>query len=141
MKSIGALAVVTVALTTAPAWAQQAGATLDAATAGRFAALTLACVQKEYPSKITHVLNSPDDVTAPHELTPALILDFARGVDPALTAMVVANPPQTPDHQFWRVAADWNRDRQDGWQARAAGGHWLGSFATYLTTRRGIVPP
>jgi hypothetical protein len=71
MKSIVTLAVLTVALTAAPTWAQQAAATLDAPTAGRFAALTLACVQKEYPNKITHVLNSPDDVKAPHELTPA----------------------------------------------------------------------
>lgn len=38
---------------------------------GRLAALALACVQKEYPNKIAHVLNSPEDVKAPHELTPA----------------------------------------------------------------------
>jgi hypothetical protein len=44
---------------------------LDEATAGRFAALALACVQKEYPNKIAHVLNSPEDVKAPHELTPS----------------------------------------------------------------------
>jgi hypothetical protein len=44
---------------------------LDEATAGRFAALALACVQKEYPNKIAHVLNSPEDVKAPHDLTPA----------------------------------------------------------------------
>jgi hypothetical protein len=44
---------------------------LDADTAGRFARLALACVQKEFPNKIAHVLNSPDDVKAPHELTPA----------------------------------------------------------------------
>jgi len=44
---------------------------LDAATASRFAALALACVQKEYPNKIAHVLNSPADVKPPHELTPA----------------------------------------------------------------------
>ena len=56
---------------TAPAWAQRASPPLDAATAGRFAALALACVQKEYPNKISHVLNSPDDIKAPHELTPA----------------------------------------------------------------------
>jgi len=56
---------------TASAWAQRASAPLDAATAGRFAALALACVQKEYPNKISHVLNSPDDIKAPHELTPA----------------------------------------------------------------------
>jgi hypothetical protein len=46
-------------------------APLDQATASRFAALALACVQKEYPNKIAHVLNSADDVKAPHELTPA----------------------------------------------------------------------
>ena len=57
-------------LAAAPARAQHV-ATLDPATAGRFAALALACVQKEYPNKITHILNSPDDVKAPHELTPA----------------------------------------------------------------------
>src|SRR6185312_12842091 len=28
-------------------------------------------VQKEYPNKISHILNSPADVKAPHELTPA----------------------------------------------------------------------
>lgn len=44
---------------------------LDAATAGRFAALALACVQKEYPNKVAHVLNSPADVKPPHDLTPA----------------------------------------------------------------------
>src|SRR6476469_8399787 len=49
----------------------QQRATLDAPTAARFAALALACVQKEYPNKIAHVLNSADDVKAPHELTPA----------------------------------------------------------------------
>jgi hypothetical protein len=31
----------------------------------------LACVQKEYPNKIAHVLNSPADVKPPHDLTPA----------------------------------------------------------------------
>ena len=44
---------------------------LDVATAGRFAGLALACVQKEYPNKIAHVLNSPNDVKPPHELTPS----------------------------------------------------------------------
>jgi hypothetical protein len=66
-------ALLAVALAPASAWAQRASASppLDAATAGRFAALALACVQQEYPNKISHVLNSPDDVKAPHELTPA----------------------------------------------------------------------
>jgi hypothetical protein len=44
---------------------------LDEAQAGRFAELALACVHKEYPNKIAHVLNSPADVKPPSELTPA----------------------------------------------------------------------
>src|SRR6476620_3629013 len=70
MKFIAATAALTVAVTPA-ASAQQATTKLEAVTAGRFAALALACVQKEYPNKIAHVLNSADDVKAPHELTPA----------------------------------------------------------------------
>ena len=58
-------------LAPALALAQQAAPTLNAPTAGRFAALALACVQKEYPNKIAHIMNSPADVKAPHELTPA----------------------------------------------------------------------
>jgi len=38
---------------------------------GRSAELALACVHKEYPNKIAHVLNGDADVRAPHELTPA----------------------------------------------------------------------
>ena len=71
MKSIATLAVLSVALAAVPASAQQAAATIDAPTAGRFAALALSCVRKEYPNKISHVLTSPGDVRAPHELTPA----------------------------------------------------------------------
>src|SRR5262245_2586464 len=44
---------------------------LTVETAGRFAGLALGCVQKEYPNKITHILNSPADAKQPHELTPA----------------------------------------------------------------------
>ncbi len=43
----------------------------DAAAAQRFADLALGCVQKEYPNKIAHVLNSDKDVKPPRELTPA----------------------------------------------------------------------
>src|SRR6476620_10336561 len=70
MRPIVTFVVLSTALAGAPARAQHA-AKLDAPTAARFAALALACVQKEYPNKISHVLNSPDDVKAPHELTPA----------------------------------------------------------------------
>jgi len=43
----------------------------DAAAADRFARLALACVEKEYPNKISHVLNSDADVAPPRKLTPA----------------------------------------------------------------------
>jgi Protein of unknown function (DUF2891) len=43
----------------------------DAKAAERFAKLALACVHKEYPNKIAHVLNSDADVEPPRKLTPA----------------------------------------------------------------------
>jgi len=43
----------------------------DAKAAERFAKLALACVHKEYPNKISHVLNSDADVAPPRKLTPA----------------------------------------------------------------------
>jgi hypothetical protein len=42
-----------------------------ARAAERFAKLALACVEKEYPNKISHVLNSDTDVAPPRKLTPA----------------------------------------------------------------------
>jgi len=48
-----------------------AAATFDETAAERFAKLALACVSKEYPNKISHVLNSDTDVAPPHKLTPA----------------------------------------------------------------------
>lgn len=44
---------------------------LDEDTAGRFAALALDCVHREYPNKIAHVLDSDADVAPPRALTPA----------------------------------------------------------------------
>jgi len=43
----------------------------DANAALRFAKLALTCVHKEYPNKISHVLNSDADVAPPRKLTPA----------------------------------------------------------------------
>ncbi len=43
----------------------------DDKAAERFAKLALACVGKEYPNKISHVLNSDTDVAPPRKLTPA----------------------------------------------------------------------
>jgi len=43
----------------------------DAHNAERFAKLALECVRKEYPNKISHVLNSDADVAPPRKLTPS----------------------------------------------------------------------
>jgi hypothetical protein len=43
----------------------------DASASERFAKLALACVHKEYPNKISHVLNGDSDVAPPRKLTPA----------------------------------------------------------------------
>src|SRR5437016_3173050 len=45
--------------------------TLTSADAERFAALALDCVGREYPNKISHLLNSDADVGPPRRLTPA----------------------------------------------------------------------
>ena len=51
--------------------AAQESPTFSAEAAQRFAELALACVHKEYPNKISHVLASDADVKPPRELTPA----------------------------------------------------------------------
>jgi hypothetical protein len=45
--------------------------TFDEKAVERFAGLALACVGKQYPNKISHVLNSDADVAPPRKLTPA----------------------------------------------------------------------
>lgn len=46
------------------------GPRLDEAAVERFARLALDCIHREYPNKISHVLNSDRDVRPPRELTP-----------------------------------------------------------------------
>ncbi len=53
------------------AMAEDTAVKFDPAAAERFANLALGCVQKEYPNKINHNLNSDADVAPPRELTPA----------------------------------------------------------------------
>jgi hypothetical protein len=48
-----------------------AASDFDTGAAERFAKLALTCVGKEYPNKISHVLNSDTDVAPPRKLTPA----------------------------------------------------------------------
>ena len=55
----------------ASATADPSAGGFDTKAAERFAKLALACVHKEYPNKISHVLNSDADVAPPHKLTPA----------------------------------------------------------------------
>lgn len=47
-----------------------AQARLDGDTVGRFAQLALDCVHREYPNKISHVLQSDEDAQAPRQLHP-----------------------------------------------------------------------
>src|SRR5437870_8701032 len=56
---------------TASAAEKDAVPKFDEKAAERFAKLALACVEKEYPNKISHVLNSDKDVAPPRKLTPA----------------------------------------------------------------------
>src|SRR4029077_18286771 len=51
--------------------AADASPKFDAAAAERFARLALGCFDKEYPNKISHVMNSDADVAPPRKLTPA----------------------------------------------------------------------
>jgi hypothetical protein len=64
------LAALVVVVPVAPAGAQSSNGDLDPATARRFAELALDCLHREYPNKISHVLNSDGDVHPPRELTP-----------------------------------------------------------------------
>jgi Protein of unknown function (DUF2891) len=51
--------------------AQEAELALTDGGADRFAALVLACVRREYPNKLDHVMNGAGEVRAPRELHPA----------------------------------------------------------------------
>jgi len=50
--------------------------TLDKTIASRFASLALAHVQREYPNKLDHVLNGPEDLRAPSVLHPIFYGSF-----------------------------------------------------------------
>ncbi len=68
MKTLAAVLVLLSSI--AATRAENSDPKFDAATAERFARLALACVDKEYPNKISHVLNSDADVAPPRKLTP-----------------------------------------------------------------------
>ncbi len=51
--------------------AEETSSKFDSKAAVRFADLALACINKEFPNHISHVLNSDADVAPPRTLTPA----------------------------------------------------------------------
>lgn len=55
----------------APTIARAQAPSFDAPSAARFADLALACVAKEYPNKIAHVMAGDGDAKPPRQLTPA----------------------------------------------------------------------
>lgn len=78
---IAAMATLAVVCASCSPGAEEGGGTKDTAMAAdrpapvttedRFAALALDCVHREYPSKISHVLNSAEDAKPPRDLFPA----------------------------------------------------------------------
>lgn len=65
----------------------------------RFARLALSCVHKEYPNKISHVLNDDGDAKPPHELTPAFYgcFDWHSSVHGHwLLARILKTDPSSP---------------------------------------------
>ena len=65
------LFLVLLALTLASMAAEDAAPKFDEQAAERFVRLALACVHREYPNKLSHLLNSDADVAPPCKLTPA----------------------------------------------------------------------
>src|ERR1700732_1481697 len=68
---VSSVVVVAAGTAASPEEATPSDGGFDAKAAERFAKLALACVHKEYPNKIAHVLNSDADVAPPRKLTPA----------------------------------------------------------------------
>lgn len=86
---------------------QQSSPALDLASETRFADLALACVHKEYPNKIAHVLNGDGDVKAPRGLTPAFYgcYDWHSSVHGHwLLARLARRHPHTPVAERARAA-------------------------------------
>ena len=71
MKFAAFIAFLCTFLTGLSASAADNASQFDIKAAERFANLALACAHKEYPNKISHLLNSDADVAPPRKLTPA----------------------------------------------------------------------
>ena len=93
----------------APAAPAAPAATVDAAAAGRFARLALECVHKEYPNKISHVLQGDADARPPRQLFPVFYgcYDWHSAVHGHwLLARLARTFPQAPFAAEARAALD-----------------------------------
>ena len=70
-RHVAATGLLLLVMTTKSGLAVGGAPTIDADVAGRFARLALDCVEREYPNKISHLLNGDADARPPRELTPA----------------------------------------------------------------------
>jgi hypothetical protein len=108
----------------------------------RSAELALACVHKEYPNKIAHVLNGDVDVKPPRELTPAFYgcYDWHSSVHGHwLLTRVARIHPAAPFAVRARAALDKSLT-----PANIAGGalpEWSGSRLVRAAVRLGVAPP
>ncbi|MEM9085918.1 MAG: DUF2891 domain-containing protein [Pseudomonadota bacterium] len=71
MRIAALVAVTALAWACAPEPQSESARAAPVSVEDRFAVLALDCVHREYPNKISHVMNSADDVAAPSDLTPA----------------------------------------------------------------------
>ncbi|MFC4348956.1 DUF2891 domain-containing protein [Kordiimonas lipolytica] len=72
----------------------------------RFARMALGCIHREYPNKISHVLNSDADVGAPRDLTPAFYGCFDWHSSVHGHWLLVRLIKQDPEGPFAEIATD-----------------------------------
>jgi hypothetical protein len=128
--------------------------TIDRSLASKFASLALAHVKREYPNKLDHVMNGPEDVRSPRELHPIFYgsFDWHSNVHGYwLLATLLRLVPQLPeastiralfDEQFTaekaRVEIEYLRQPNRGGFERPYGWAWLAMLAAELRRHDGI---
>jgi hypothetical protein len=135
-----------------PAW-PAAVVPFDPAAAERFAGMALACLHQEYPNHLSHSMNSDADARPPHELTPAPAVVTDRS-DPRLAHLDGLNLSRAWSLEGMAQGLPQGDRRIGALLAAAAahreaalpnitgeyyeGGHWLATFAVYLTSGAGL---
>ncbi len=89
---------------TVPAELDGSNPTVDPQILDRYAEMALACIEREYPNKLAHVLASDDDVRPPRALTPAFYgcFDWHSAVH---GHWLLARLLQREDERPWSAAA------------------------------------